>query len=327
MRVGVVGPLYPDSFAENIAVTLEAMGVPVVRLGAARPHPGSPIASLATETLLGAVVPLDGRVQQRLAQRALDAGCTLVISVDARLLPAAVARLRAGGSRVAFWFPDAVVNLGRQLMLAAQYDALYFKDPTLVARLVDLLDLPIRYLPQACNPRVHLPVPGVAVQPHIAVVGNFYPSRVLLLDRLLRDGVPLALFGTGLPRWLRGHALAGIPIRPYVAGLDKARVFRQAAAVLNNLHPGEMAGTNARLFEAAASGGTVLCEERDGLADLFDVGTEVLAFRDYAELTERIGKVLADPAGSRAFGDAAARRAHDEHTFEHRLRVILEDLG
>jgi hypothetical protein len=37
-------------------------------------------------------------------------------------------------------------------------------------------------------------------------------------------------------------------------GEEKARVFRSAAAVLNNLHPAEISGVNARLFEAAGSG-------------------------------------------------------------------------
>ncbi len=64
----------------------------------------------------------------------------------------------------------------------------------------------------------------------------------------------------------RPSCYAGHP----VFGHDKARVFREAAAVLNNLHPAEMRGVNARLFEATASGAAVLCERRPVLDELFD---------------------------------------------------------
>ena len=72
-------------------------------------------------------------------------------------MPESVAGLRRNGARVALWFPDAVANLGRALMLMAPYDALFFKEPHLVDRLRAMLDLPVYYLPEACNPRCHRP--------------------------------------------------------------------------------------------------------------------------------------------------------------------------
>lgn len=327
MRVGIIGPDYLDTFADNIAVTLESMGVPTVRLGPARPRLGHHVASSVSEFILGSVVPADVFVQQRLVRRALAFGCNVVISVDARLLIETVRALRAGGARVAMWYPDAVANLGRQLMLACPYDAIYFKDPCLVSRLNALLDLPIRYLPEACNPIWHRPPDEVAPRRYVAVVGNLYPSRVGLLNRLLRDQIPLVLYGSGFPRWLKDLPTARVVVRAPVFGSAKARVFREAAAVLNNLHPGEMASVNARLFEATGSGGVVLCEHRSALDSLFTPETEVLVFRTYRDLIERIEWVLSDPMDARSIGDAASRRAHAEHTYEHRIRVILQDLS
>ena len=50
------------------------------------------------------------------------------------------------GARVAFWFPDHVANLDRQLMLLAPYDGIFFKEPHVVERLRALLR-PARLLP------------------------------------------------------------------------------------------------------------------------------------------------------------------------------------
>lgn len=327
MRVGVIGPDDPDSFADNVATTLELSGVSVLRLGPARSGVRTRLARGLSHAVLSSSVALDEVVQRRLARRARDFGCDVVISTDARLVPSVVALLRSGGTRVALWFPDAVSNLGRQLMLVAPYHAVYFKDPQLVDRLQALTEVPVRYLPEACNPVWHRPFDEVAPRPHIAVVGNMYPSRIVLLNRLLRDQVPLVLYGAGVPRWLKNQPVARLGVRPAVFREAKARVFRQAAAVLNNLHPAEMTGVNARLFEAAGSGGVVLCEHRRTVAELFMPDSEVLAFRSYPELLDIVRRVLAAPAEVRHVGDAAAKRAHAEHTYEHRLRVILEDLA
>ncbi|MBC7632929.1 MAG: glycosyltransferase family 1 protein [Flavobacterium sp.] len=95
--------------------------------------------------------------------------------------------------------------------------------------------------------------------------------------------------------------------------------------MLNNLHPAER-GVNCRLFEAAGSGGAVLCDAREPLRDLFEDGSEVLTFTTYDDLLALCIRLTRDPDLTRRIGDAAAARAHAEHTYQHRLRVILEDL-
>ena len=60
-------------------------------------------------------------------------------------------------SGVAYWSPDPVTSLGRSLMLLAPYDAIFFKEPHIVDRLRAMTDLPVYYLPEACNPRWHQP--------------------------------------------------------------------------------------------------------------------------------------------------------------------------
>ena|ERR1700694_5659569 len=111
MRIGVIGPLDPDSFADNICDCLPDLGVEVVRLGPVRRHlPGRLDQGL--DLLLRAESGLDARLQRRLARRALDAACDVVISVSAALLPETVALMRGGGIRTTLWFPDHIWRTG-----------------------------------------------------------------------------------------------------------------------------------------------------------------------------------------------------------------------
>ena len=152
-------------------------------------------------------------------------------------MPSVVTRLRNSGAQVAFWFPDHVGNLGRQLMLLAPYDAIFFKEPWLVDRLRATLDLPVYYLPQACNPRWHRPVTPAGTEPCLVIAGNMYPSRVRLLDRLIAKGIPLRLYGGGFPRWIGETTSKAVHTGRYIAREEKAQVFRSAAGVLNTMQP------------------------------------------------------------------------------------------
>ena len=325
MRIGVVGPVDSDSFADNIASALADMGHDPMRLGplyARRGHYYSRVSTL----IRYALPALDERLQRDVARAALAAECEIVINVDQRLMPSSVRDMRQAGIKVCIWFPDAVVNMGRQLMLSAPYDAIFVKEPHVVNTLQPLLDKPLFYLPEACNPRWHRPLTAAGTEPYLVIAGNMYPSRILLLERLLASGIPLRLYGAAFPRWIGKTPLREVHAGRHVLGAEKARVFRSAAAVLNTMHPSEIAGVNARLFEAAGCGAAVLTEFRPTVPDLFAIGDEVLAFHDFDELVGQARRLLGDDGLSAKLGDAAAARAHESHTYEQRLAVILEKL-
>lgn len=326
VRVGVIGPIEPDMFADNIIDCLPDVGAEPFSLGPARRRTGQRYVDTAIDRYVPQSQLLDELSQRGVADRAVEAECDVVITVSGGLRPEAVKRIRSSGTKIALWYPDHVANIGNQMMLTAPYDRLYFKDPTFVDWLVSMEGLPGVYLPEACNPRWHRPVGEPVAEPGFVSVGNMYPSRVLLFDRLLADGLPLRLYGSGFPRWLPDRPLMQFHTGRHVVREDKARVFRQSSGVLNNLHPAEM-GVNCRMFEAAGAGAAVLCEARQPLNSLFDAESEVLTFASYDELVAQCRRLSEDPDLTRRVGDAASQRAHAEHTYQHRLRAILEDLA
>lgn len=324
MRVGVVGPVADDYLADNILDALGEMGVDAVALGPAVPdiawRPGRMLVELGKQ-----VSPkVEARLERGLVAAAVDGRCDVVISVDGRLSPSAVEAMTGAGVRVALWFPDAVSNLGNLSMFRAPYSAYFFKDRLLTQRLSDLYRIHAHYLPEACNPRWHRPVGAPGADPHIAVVGNIYPTRVHLLEGLLDAGIPLRLHSGGRPKPMEGFRSTELPIGGFVAREDKSRVFREARGVLNNLHPAEMTSVNCRLFEAAAAGGVVLCEERTTLAESFEPGVEVAAYSTFEQLVELARRAMDAPDSFDDMRAKASARAHAEHTYEMRLGALLE---
>ena len=327
MKVGVVGAAEPDLFADNVANAFRCAGHVVTQLGSAGSRFRGPTARSLAQFARQALPSLDERVQQGIVLSALKAECELIINLDHRLMPGVVTRLRHAGMRVVFWFPDAIANMGRQLMLLAPYDALFFKEPFLVERLRANLDIPVYYLPEACSPQWHRPLVQAGTEPHLVVAGNMYPSRVRLLERLLAKGIPLKLYGSGFPRWIGETRLQEVHVGHAVFREDKARVFRSAVGVLNTMHPAEVSGVNARLFEATGSGAAVLTEFRSTVPQLFAVGEEVLAFHDFDELVDQASRLLGEVGLTARLGDAATHRAHRDHSFEARITFILEKLA
>jgi spore maturation protein CgeB len=326
MRIGVIGLMGPDLFASNIVDALRRMGHYVLPLGPAYVHYQWQLASRTAFVARQAMPRLDERIQRRIVRSALDGDCDLVINVDAHLMPEAVRRLRLCGVRIAFWFPDHVANLGRELMLLGPYDALFFKEPHLVECLKGTLGLPAFYLPEACNPRWHRPLVSAGTEPHFVMAGTMRPSRVRLIERLMAKGIPLKVYGGSVPRWLGQSPMRAVHMGYPIWCEEKAQVFRSAVGVINTLYPAEVIGVNARLFEATGCGAAVITEFRPSVPDLFDIGSEVLEYHDFKGLVDQADRLLSEAGLTSRLGDAAAVRAHRDHTYDVRLSVILEKL-
>ncbi|WP_166805322.1 glycosyltransferase [Cryobacterium sp. TMT4-10] len=278
-------------------------------------------------SILGDRLPRqDALLQRHLIAQERDFKPDVILTTDRTIQPAVVRELRSGGAKIALWFPDHVSNMGRHDLFLAGYDRIFFKNPVLVRQLTSIHGVAATYMPEACNPSWHRPDADYGTVEEIALVGNVHPTRALLLDRMVRAGLPLRIYGPRLARWIDLPALESVHSGMSVHREQKARTFRSARVVLNNLHPGEYAGVNCRLFEAAGSGAAALTESREGLSDLFDEGNEVMTFASFDELVEKCNFLLSNRAAGAAMGDAAARRAHRDHTYDVRLPTLLGSL-
>lgn len=168
---------------------------------------------------------------------------------------------------------------------------------------------PADWLPLACDPAVHRPLPGVAEAFDVGFVGSTagaYARRNALLGALA------ARFRLNDYR------------RPYPPG-EMAEVYARSRLVFNCSVRGDL---NMRVFEALGCGRPLLTDRiGNGLLDLFADGEHLIAYADEAELLDRAAGYLADPAARARVAAAGHALALERHTYAHRARAIVDHAG
>jgi spore maturation protein CgeB len=339
MNILVIGKFYIEGFGLHIAETLEDMGHVVRRF-----EPGYRSSRFGGS--LGHRIDQVGRVLRQTTESlpamrswcmkelwilAEQAPLDVVIVIHDFLWPAEVAELkRRTGAAVALWFPDCLVNFGRAFFMNAPYDGLFFKDPFIVHRLKDVLTNPVYYLPECFNPAKHC-VPDVveselaAYRCDVTTAGTQHSWRVALFRHLAEYNVKI--WGPPGPLWLDVGPVAKMYQGRPVHNQDKARAFRAAKIVLNNLHYGEMWGINIRAFEIAGARGFQLIDWRPGLSQIFEDRKELICYHSVNDLKQKINYWLPRDDERKVIATAGMQRAFAEHTYRLRLELLLETLA
>lgn len=339
MNVLVIGKFYTEGFARHIAETLEGMGHAVRRFepsykAIGLPGRGGRRINQALELIHAATDNLPAFRARRMRDlwRVVDQGpLDAVIVSNDFLLPDEVAEIRKrSGAPVAMWYPDSIASFRRAMFMNCPYDALFFKDPFIIHTLGDVLESPVYYLPECCNPARHVlseedgePDPAYACD--ITTAGNLHSWRVACYKHL--PGYDVKLWGNAAPHWMSTGPVAAMYQGRGVYNQDKARAFLGAKIVVNHLLYSEVWGVNARCFEAAAAGAFQMVDWRPGLGHLFEDGREVIAFTGMADLKARIDYWLPREDERRVIGRAGRERALAEHTYQHRLSLLLSTLS
>jgi spore maturation protein CgeB len=335
MNILVVGRFYVEGFALHIAETLTAMGMVVRRFepglkSATRKSTFGQRVDQVRETLYSASDGLPKIRARRIRSlwEVADIGpLDLVLVCHDFLWPEEVAELkRRSKAKVVMWFPDALTNFGRAFFMNASYDALFFKDPYIVSTLSGVLHSPVYYLPECFNPSRHFVPDHLSAgddqyKCEITTAGNQHAWRISFFEHLRSYDVKL--WGNAAPLWMNTDGVNLMLQNRSVNWQVKALAFRSAKIVLNNLHYGEIWGLNVRTFEAAGIGAFQMVNWRPSLSQLFKPNEELIAFTNMDELKLKLDYWLPRDDERKAIASAGMRRAHSDHTYTHRLSLLI----
>lgn len=327
LRILVPNYPAPDSFTDNVALTLRAMGhevrtMPRLALrdrGRFRRIMNDAWMTFRPESLSG---------QERWAlDVAREWRPDLVLALTLPLREEVLADLKSLCAPVCVaWWGDSPANMRGMGILAKGWDRIYIKDKDGVARF-RAVGLPAELLHEAANPEWHRPIVADGAMPgDVVVAGNYYGYRQFLVCRLLEAGVPLALYGTKPPRW--SHPAVASQFRGrYIVREEKSREFHAGLACLNSTSLAEGNSLNCRAFEICAAGGLQLIEGRPVVADCYEPGREVLTYSSVEEILSHLDRARHEPAWANAIREAGHRRTLAEHSYRHRLDRILAETG
>jgi hypothetical protein len=151
-------------------------------------------------------------------------------------------------------------------------------------------------------------------------------SSNLLLERAAAR-VPIDFWG-----YKASHRPLPRPVRESYHGeawgLDMYEVLARAKIAINR--HGDVAGDHAcnmRLYEATGVGAFLLTDAKRDLADMFEPGEEVVTYSSESELVERVRYYLENESERAAIAQAGQQRTLREHTYEHRMRELVNILS
>jgi spore maturation protein CgeB len=160
----------------------------------------------------------------------------------------------------------------------------------------------------------------------LVFVGSFHrvhKSRTELLETLCRQFSQLKIGGP-----TPGRLSSNSPIRQHYVGQawgrEMYRLLNRAKIVLN--HHGDVppSANNLRLFEATGMGAMLLTDWKENLAEMFDPGKEVVAYRTADECIDLAKYYLHHDQARSAVAEAGQQRTLRHHTYEQRMREFVD---
>jgi spore maturation protein CgeB len=173
------------------------------------------------------------------------------------------------------------------------------------------------YLPEAANPALHRPFPDESYRYDVSFVGARYGIREETIRWLADQGVTVQVWGSGWP----AGALSG---EEMVRTYSRSRINLGFATVAAH---DDIFCLKGRDFEVPMSGGLYLTQHHAELSRFFEVGQEVVTWRNRNELLRSIRRLLAAPGEAESIRKAARKRSLAEHSWTHRFETLFELLG
>lgn len=237
----------------------------------------------------------------------------------------------------ACWFIDDPLHLNTSAALSPHYDYVFTSDPSSAEVHRKAASSCVRVLPYACHPPLHRPVAltsdeRTSLQCEVAFVGTINTAhRRDVLEAL--TGFDLRVWGgtTGVHvdasgSLRKGQLQLSDALRRRLVGRwawdeEIPKIYSAAAVVLNVQHPDLL---NMRLFEAPACGAFLLTDGRDYVGEFFEPEIEVALFDGPRDVAERVAYWISRPEERAAVARAGRLRAHSDHSYVNRMRVLLD---
>lgn len=321
----------PDSMEAHILSALDTIGVKTSYFAFTSGGLGRTINRLLEAAAIDFKVISTTPIEKALLKSVADFQPDLILVLLGNYTPpATIHKIRnITKSPIACWCQDHMGTMGRQYILGSKFDYIFAKDQVMVDLFRRYTSVPhVHYLAEACNPAIHTPIQPTSDDLQrfgceVTTAATLYYYRSEIFESL--TDFDLRIWGP-VPRFYDG------PLRPYCTGIsvytrDKSACFNASKIVVNSLFPMEFGGLNARTFEVAGCGGFQIITDSDVVAKHFEIGKEIETFRDLNELRTKIRYYLDHDNERQMIANAGRVRAHSEHTYEHRLKTLLDTVN
>ncbi len=205
-----------------------------------------------------------------------------------------------------------------------------YTSPAAIAYAIDLnltnaSDSIVKYLvhgglamfwPEAAHPGTHKPY-DLSFEFDVSFIGRKYSWRPRFIDRLRSSGIKIVVFGPG---WENGQLSDEDMIKIY----SRSRINLGFAGVG---YSRKLMCLKGRDFEIPMSGGLYLTQDNHELGLVYDVGKEIVTYRDADDCVRKIQWLLKKPDEAERIRIAGRSRALSDHSWEKRFSDIFKLAG
>lgn len=170
------------------------------------------------------------------------------------------------------------------------------------------------FFPEASDPEIFHPMPDLPKIHDVSFVGSRYGIREKVVTALRAAGIQVTAYGSG---WDNGR----------IANEDVPRLFAQSKIVLGVSaigHCPDFVGLKLRDFDAPMSGSCYLTQDNADLYNLYDVGREIITYRNIEQCVAEAKRLLLNDVERETIAHAGRVQALAEHTWDQRFATLLE---
>lgn len=230
------------------------------------------------------------------------------------------------GVITAIWFPDNLDLLDWMREMSSCYSYFFHFDSYVVSVLRGEGSRNVYYLPFGCDPTLHRTV--TLSEQHlgkyscdVCFIGAYYPEREDALSRL----TDLNLKIWGYKNWMNtklGQFYQGTISN----GEDMVKAYNACKIALNIHYHLTGDGANYRTFETTGCGAFQIVDDRQDIANLFEVGREIVTYRykNLRDLEEKVRYYLNNDQKRIAIAKKGQERAHRDHTLQQRMDKLIQ---
>jgi spore maturation protein CgeB len=173
------------------------------------------------------------------------------------------------------------------------------------------------FWPEAADPDHFQPLPNLPFDYDVSFIGQCYGQRPAFIRRLREHGLRVSVFGAG---WEQGPLASEEMVGVY----SRSRVNLGISGIGYSMREMCLKG---RDFEVPMCGAAYVTSAQPDLTRVYDVGREVLAYRDADHCAAIIQHLLSNPKECSDLRRAARVRCLRDHTWVRRFRDAFSMLG
>jgi hypothetical protein len=211
-----------------------------------------------------------------------------------------------------YWAPCGRHSYAGTYALAAQMDLHLSAAPECVDWFLKE-GCPAMYWPEASDPQMFHPMPGVPKIHEVCFVGQSYGIRRRIVAALRKAGVTVTTYGSG---WGTGR----IPID------EVPRLFAQSKIILGVGTIGycdDFYALKVRDFDGPMAGSLYITGDNPDLHDLYDVGREIVIYDKIDDCVDKVRYYLAHEHEREQIARAGRERAARDHTWDQRFQDMF----